>query len=131
MPTYSAQVTSPAQFDGLTEATGLFLADPQTGQNAIHVLIRSISFTGPSGMTEWSIARVDPSDDTRFDIVCGSGVSMAGGGPAGVDILPTNDIGQQTAVGKQGQPWGWAFSTAGMVGTGKLRIDWDYVLTEG
>jgi hypothetical protein len=133
MPTYTATVDSgiDGQFTGLTAALGLFVADPQTGQNAIHLLIRSVSFTGPSAMTEWTLSRVDPSDGTHFDLICGTGVKMAAGGPAGFDILPTNDIGKQTAVGKQGQPWGYAFKTDGMVGTGKLRIDWDWVLTEG
>lgn len=130
---YRAEVDSTidGQFDGLTAPRGLFLPDPQTGQNAIHLLIRSVSFTGPSAMTKWTLSRVDPDDGTRFDLICGTGVTMAAGGPAGFDILPTNDIGEQTAVGKQGQPWGYAFQTEGMVGIGKLRIDWDWVLTEG
>ena len=134
MPLYTATVDSGSgQFDGLTAATGLFIPDPQNGQNAIHVRINSVNFTGPTEMGEWKISRVDPGDTppTLYAILCGTGTQMAAGGPAGFDILPTNDLGVQTAVGKNGQPWGYAFETTGMVGTGKLVIDWDYVLTEG
>lgn len=128
---YTAEVSSPSQFDGLTAATGLFIPSPTTGNNPIQILIKSVSFTGPSALTQWKLYRVDPSDGTRFGILCGTGVEMAAGGPAGFDLLPTNEIGERTPTGTQGQGWGYAFETTGMVGTGKLRIDWDYVLTEG
>lgn len=122
MPIYSASVTGPTQFDGLTAATGLFDAAANTGGRNIQVRVNSISFSGASAITSWTLSRVDPSDDQVTVLLTDSTVEFAAGGPGGFDLTPTND---------DGAPWMYTLVTVGVVGTAKLKIDWDFTATEG
>lgn len=118
MPIYSASVTSPAQFDGLTAATGLFDPAASTGSAAIQVRVNSISFSGASSITSWTLSIIDPSDNQTTLWLTGTAVD----GGAGNLIMPTNP---------DGVPWRFAWVTVTMVGTGILKIDYDFEATEG
>ena len=122
MPIYKATVTAPTQFDGLTEATGLFDPAKNTGNTAIQVRVNSASFSGASALTSWTFSLVDPSDSQSTGLLTGTSKEFAVGGPAGFMQLPTND---------GGVPWHLTLVTVGMVGTGVFAVDSDFNLTEG
>lgn len=118
MSIYAASVTGPTQYDGATAATGLFAhgaVDP-----SVRVKVNSVSFSGASAMTSWALALVDPSDGQSTVLLANlpgpPTTSFSTGGPAGFMLLPTN---------ADGQPWQLTVVTVGMVGTGKLKIDYD------
>lgn len=122
MPIYKASVTSPTQFDGLAAATGLFDPAANTGGRAIQVRINSVFFSGATAITNRTLRAIDPSDGQSTIIVSGATVNLAAGGPAGYFVIPTN---------ADGTPWRLTFATTGMVGTGVLAIDYDFIGTEG
>ncbi len=122
MPIYSATVVAPTQFDGLTAATGLFDAASTTGGPSIQVRINSISFSGATAMTSWTLSEIDPSDSQTTIMLTDSTVEFATGGPSGFMLMKTN---------ADGAPWNLALVTVGMTGTGILKIDFDFVQTEG
>ena len=115
MPIYSATVTGPAQFDGATAATGLFDAAANTGAASIQVRINSISFSGPSAITSWTLAWVDPSDSQSTTLLTDVTVEFAVGGPGGFAMMPTNP--------DTNAPWHLTLVSVGMVGTGIVKID--------
>ena len=122
MPIYSASVTGPTQFDGLTAATGLLDPATNTGGRAIQVRINSVNFSGASAITSWSLSRVDPSDSQTILLLTDTTTTFAAGGPGGFDLTPTNS---------NGAPWHYTLVTVGVVGTAILKIDFDFTLTEG
>jgi hypothetical protein len=122
MPIYSATVTAPTQFDGLTAATGLFDPAASTGGSQIQVRINSINFSGASAITDWTLALVDPSDSQSTIVLTDTTVTFSAGGPSGFMLTPTNS---------DGVPWNMTLVSTGMTGVGILKIDWDFETTEG
>lgn len=122
MPIYSASVTSPSQFNGLTAATGLFDPAANTGGAAIQVRINGMYFSGPTAIGSWTLSAVDPSDGQSTVVLTRSAVNFSAGGAAGFFLLPTSAA---------GVPWRMTFTTTGMVGTGRLKIDYDFAQSEG
>lgn len=122
MPIYSASVTSPTQFDGATAATGLFDPGASTGAASIQVRVNSVNFSGASAMTTWTLAIADPSDSQSTVLLTDSSNDFAVGGPSGFMLSPTNS---------DGVPWNFTLVTVGMVGTGIVKIDYDFEATEG
>jgi len=122
MPIYSASVTAPADFDGLTAATGLFDPAAHTGGPNIQVRINSINFSGASAITSWTLAIVDPSDAQSTVVLTDTTTSFSAGGPSGFMLSPTNS---------DGVPWNFTFVTVDVTGTAILKIDWDFEATEG
>lgn len=122
MPIYKASVTAPTQYDGLTAATGLFDAAASTGGQQIQVRVNSINFSGASAITDWTLSLVDPSDSQSTVLLTDTTTEFSAGGPGGFMLLPTN---------ADGAPWHVTLVTTGMTGTGILKIDWDFDLTEG
>lgn len=121
MPIYSATVTGPAQFDGLTAATGLFDPAASTGDRAIQVRVNSLSFSGPATITSWSLNKIDPGDGQVILMLTAGTVDFTLEGGS-VIVLPTNS---------DGEPWRLSFVTTVMTGTGILKIDYDFERTEG
>ena len=124
MPIYEAKPGTGIDFDGLTADTGLFRPANNTGGRSIQVRVNSISFGGPSAITDWTLTKIDFSDGSEFELLSDTTLSLSAGGPAGFDLLPTDDDGSNAA-------WGYKFVSNGITGDGVLKIDFDFVLTEG
>lgn len=119
MPIYKATA---AAFDGATEATGRFDPAASTGAGFIQIKVNSILFSTAGGITSWSLEAVDPEDGEGPVLIEGAKSSLAAGGPSGFMLLPTND---------DGSPFRLEFKTVGMAEPGVLKIDYDFVGTEG
>lgn len=122
MPIFKNSVTAPTQYDGLTAATGLFNPGASTGGASLQVRVNSISFSGASAITDWTLALVDPATGQSTTVLTDTTTDFAAGGPGGFLLMPTNS---------DGQPWRLTFVTTGMTGTGLLAIDHDIESTEG
>jgi hypothetical protein len=121
MPIYEPPpITSPTQFDGLTSDTGLFLPGG-TGDAHIQVVVRSVTWSGWSAVTGWQWISFNPETEQEAAILNDSTNSLKAGGPGGFEMLDKND---------DNISWGYKFITTGMVGTGELRVNYDFVLTE-
>jgi len=123
VPIYKAEPGSGVDFDGTTANRGEFLPTNNTGSPAIQIRVNSISFSGPSAITDWTLSRFDPADGQEIVLLTDTTVDMATGGPHGFDLLPTDSDGNAG--------WGYKFVTNGITGAGVLKIDYDFMLTEG
>lgn len=119
MPIYAASVTGPTQYDGATADTGLFahaVIDP-----SVRVKVNSINFGDATSVATWVLSIIDPGDGQstimlQKPVGPPTDADFSVGGSDGFTLLPTN---------ADGQPWRLALVTTGMVGTGKLKIDYD------
>jgi hypothetical protein len=114
-------ITGPTQFDGLTEATGLFLPG-QTGGQDIVARVKAITWSGWTSTTSWEWISFNPETGQEALIHSDSTTSLKVGGPGGF---------QELNVNVDGISWGYKFITTGMVGTGRLHLAWNFVPTTG
>jgi hypothetical protein len=108
------------QFDGAVR--GLFTFASSTGGQAIQVRLNSVSFSTGGAITNWTLSLVDPSDGQEFELLADTTTEFVLGGPMGFMLLPTNS---------NGTPWRLKFVTTGMLSSGAIKVDIDFVGTEG
>lgn len=127
MPIFKNKVAAGGNFDGLTDATGLF--DPgnngHTGSPSIQTRINSLRFHSEGTPHTFELRTLDPEDPGNAPLILNEG-------PSG----PTNDFTIEgmiiaTADEGAGDSWALKFTTAGMDGDGWISIDFDFVNTEG
>ena len=124
----SAEITGPAQFDGLTEDTGLFIPKTEDGvvflggpnqQVRINRMMLMSKKSDPiTSMTSWTLTDVDPSDEFDAEFLTDTTLGFQF---ANLGITPTEEDTEGFRTG---------LVTVGLVGTGRFIVDYDVVETE-
>ncbi len=126
MPIFKNKLTA-ADFDGLTDLTGLF--DPgnngNTGDRMIETRINSMRFHCDGAPVTFEVRTIDPTDPGNTPLILNEGT----GGP--INDFTIEGMIIATEDDAAGDSWSLTFTTVGLSSDGWLTIDYDFVNTEG